>query len=891
MQQIIPHVVESHTAQLPLMPTAAELLMKGASSEQSRAATMSSLPPVPGATDARRPLLSALEARSGGDVPPGSLHPHATGLQMSGTVDSEGHDVGITSAVVVENGDTAATPGESGETPVGAVPPAAPTPSAAAAEPAVPASSALEPTLAEQLPVTAAGTDAAATSSVKEGPHASSERVSSVRYKSRASTPPTANRNGFRGHGDANGASARAPGHRESLKHLATSRRAPPGTMPVRRRNHFSGCDGVSYENFFFHSEDVATFGIGTVGLFATTAKPVTGAPHTASQDVCASAHRRRIAGEGRHRSAPQLPPALPSCRGSHHPTLGAAGVASTASCYYTPACYASPAVDGVKAWEQRQEDYRNWRCENLLGSTYYRLSNPFDAGGGTGRGAEANDGESSLHDVTGAPALYSAEEIRRIERLRLRGLQAERTARSTARAREHEVYEGEVLLQRVRKLRGEAVDLPDSYLRATYPDPFTLTGYAELETEHAKGRTYPGPYRSKAASGYLASPKRVVHDHHRAMQHHRVAMRQARLDREARRLKAAECQRRDAAAQLTKCRLQQEAYLASWMEGHPRGCCAREVEQRVSNHWNGVTQTREREVGALYTSQEAAAATARQQELRARAGAAPSNSSKGISGGYCLEQEVWLSPSMAAAEYCGAAAQSPHSPSRVPGSSEDASLPPRAAASPVTVVASQAAGEKSPPVARPVTPTLRPVTPTLPPSQVVGPTSTNFCNEVKQWSREFSSPNTVPANGADTAYRRAWRAALSEAQLRFSRDAAQRQRGETVRRVQEAREKAFEGKWKHAERERQEKRELAMRRADHTHADIEAASAIRLEVHEEAHHAQQQRMVQEAERYTETQFLRQQSKQREMVLRSLEATELQQLRVKVSSASGVNRG
>ncbi|CAG9572150.1 conserved hypothetical protein [Leishmania major strain Friedlin] len=555
-------------------------------------------------------------------------------------------------------------------------------------------------------------------------------------------------------------------------------------------------------------------------------------------------------------------------------------------------------AMNNITAWEKRREEYQQWRRENLKGSTYYRLSRPLDALGGAKTEAEENGVLPCLYNAY-APVLFSSEERHRIERLRLRALEAERTARSTARAHEQAAYEKEVLLQRSRKLHGEAVDLPDSYLRTTYPDPSTFTGYAEPVTGDDKGRTYPAPHASKAASGYLANPKLVVKDHHRAMQQHRVARQQARLDQEAQRLEAAERQRRDLAAQLTDCQLQEAAYLASWMEGRPRVCRARETErharqeaeQRAVDEWNRAAQTREREAYAVYASQEAAAAAAHRQELRVRVVAPRLCNRKGISGGHRPEQEVQPFPAASAAEYNGAAARVPSPPSTgVPHASGAVDCPLQAAAPPLSMVPSQAP-EKLARSARPVTPAVRPETPALPPSQVVGPTSTNFFNEVKQWTREFPSPNTVPVNGSDAAHRRAWKAELEETQLRFNRETTQRQREDIVRRVQEAREKAFEGSWQQAEQKRHEKRELAARRADHTQADVEAATAVRLEVRLESSRAQQQRMLQAAERYNETQFLRQQSKQREMVLRSLEEEELQQLRMMVSSASAANRG
>ncbi|CBZ25290.1 conserved hypothetical protein [Leishmania mexicana MHOM/GT/2001/U1103] len=557
-----------------------------------------------------------------------------------------------------------------------------------------------------------------------------------------------------------------------------------------------------------------------------------------------------------------------------------------------------SRAVNGITAWEKRQEEYRHWRRENLKGSTYYRFSRPLNTLGGAETEAEENDALPSLYNAY-APVLCSSEERHRIERRRLRAIEAERTARSTARAHEQAAYEDEVLLQRTRKLRGEAVDLPDSYLRAAYPDPSTFTGYAELVTGDDKGRSYPTPHASKAASGYLANPKLVVKDHHRAMQQYLVARQQARLNQEAQRLEAAERQRRDIEAQLTDCQLQEAAYLASWMEGRPRVCRARETErharqeaeQRALDEWSRAAQTRERAAYALYASHEAAAATAHQQELRARAVAPRPYNRKGISGSHRPEQEVQPLPATSAAEYNRAAARVPSPPpTGVSDSSGTVGCPPQAAAPPLPMVPSQAP-EKLARAARPVTPAVRPETPALPPSQVVGPTSTNFFNEVKQWTRDFPSPNAVPVNGSDAAYRRAWKAELEEGQLRFNREMTQRQREDIARRVQEAREKMFEGSWQQAEQKRHEKRELAARRADHTQAEVEAATAVRLEVRLESHRAQQQRMMQAAERYNETQFLRQQSKQREMVLRSVEEEELQQLRMMASSASAANRG
>nr|CAJ2470241.1 unnamed protein product [Leishmania braziliensis] len=912
MQQTIPPVADTQTARSPLSPTAAKLLLKSTLSEQSCTATASKLTPIHSATDALQPLSSSSEVRGGDEFPSLGLHFHVTNLYGNNNGNTQERDAATTSAVMVETGaaaataqdGTAASARESRATPAEDVPPAAHPPPAMVAESATSAScvsSSLEPLSIAQLRGLESRSGKAVAAGAETGGQTSFEHLRRpIHLMSAVPTASATKHRGFRGHGGVSGDSVRVSGHRELRQGLSVLRHLTFGGAAGHRRDNFSGVDGVSYENFFFRSEDTAVFGVGTVGLFASTAKPVTGASRTTTRGSPPSAHHHRTHGNRGQRSAPQSLCVPPSCRASALLTSNGAGAVGTAPCYYTPACYTSPAVDGVTAWKQRQENYQKWRRENLKASTYYRLSKPSGARGGAGTAADASDSAAPLHDINGAPTLCLSEERRRIERLRLRGLQAERTARSTARVHEQATYEEEVLLQRLRKLRGEAVDLPDCYLRATYPDPSTLTGYAERVAGDNQNRTYPAPHRSKAASGYLANPQRVVKDHHSAMQLHRVAMQQARLDREEQHLEAAERQRCDIAAQLTERQLWEAAYLASWMEGRPRLSRAREAErharqeaeQRTLDQLNRTTQMHEREVYALYASQEAAVTAVHQKELRAQVVAPRLYSRRGISGGHSLDQEVQPLPATTAAQPNGAAARvsSPLS-SGAPHSPGTASIPPQAAASPVPMVPLQALGKKSAPAVRPVTPAVRPATPALPPSQVVGPTSTNFFNEVKQWSREFPSPNVIPVNGADAAYRRAWKAELDEAQLRFNREMTQRQRKDITRGVQEACAKVLDWSGQRAKQGRDERRELAMRRANHTQADVEAATAVRLELQEEVHRAQQKRMVQATERHSETQFLRQQLKQREMVLRSLYAEELQQLRMTVSSASAANRG
>ncbi|GET87469.1 hypothetical protein, conserved [Leishmania tarentolae] len=912
MQQTIPHVADAHTRRLSLPETDIKLLAQHTVPERSDTAITSNFAATSVDTEAVRPLSSSSEVRNDDKSPALELNSHAGSLHESGSGNSQQQDVAATSAVTAETGlasaaaqdGTALSTGEAMETPAEAVPPAAApspdTPPVVATEPSVSAlcaSTAPESSLIAPVQGAAPHSISESAAGVKAGVRTDCEHPRATRFMSPELSTPTKKGSNCRSRSGATGASARVSGCRESLRHLSALRRWKPGSGIRHRRRHFSGGGGASCKNFY-RDEDIATFGIGTVGLFASTAKPVTD-PHAGKRKLLSSAHHRRAHGECGHRTVSH-PTVLPSCRTGAPPTSGAADTASAQPCYYTPACYMSRSVNGIMTWEKRQEEYQNWRRENLKRSTYYRFSRPLEAPRDAQTSADNDDDSVSSLYNDDVLALCSSEERYRMECLRLRALEAERKARSNAREQAQAMHEKKVLHQRTRKLRGEAVELPDSYLRFTYPDPSTITGYAELAVEGDEDSTYLGPHTSKVGGGYLANPERVVKDHHRAMQQRRLSRQQERLNREAQRLEAAERQRHDMAAQLAENQLQEAAYVASWMEGRPRICRARErerharqeVERCALDEWNRAAQRREREAYSLYASQEEAAATAHQLELRARVLAPRPYSRKGILGGHRLEQEVQPLPATSAAQYKGDAEGMPGQLSTgAPDFSDTVGCPPHAAAPPPSIVPSQAPEEKSKRAARPVTATVYLETLTLPPSQVVGPTSTNFFNEVKQWMREFPSPNTVPLNGSDAAYRRAWKAELEEAQLRFNREATQRQREDIVRRVQEAREKAFEGSWDQAEQKRHEKRDLAARRAGHTQSDVEAATAVRLEVRLEAHRAQQQRMVQAAERHNETQFLRQQSKQREVLLRSLEAEELQKLRTMVSSTSEANRG
>ncbi|KAG5508817.1 hypothetical protein JKF63_05319 [Porcisia hertigi] len=755
---------------------------------------------------------------------------------------------------------------------------------AASAVPAPPASSVQETSATAGSQVEAPTTNAAAATGDTPGTEAKWKHLRALRLMSPVAVACTPNGITAR-KTDSSGAIARAPAGKGGVPRRAPVwRRSAPGAQTRGRRDNFRCLDGVSYKNFFYEHEYISTFGVGTVGLFADKETLHLRASCPATRELSSAPHHRSVRNEdGRQRPAEQLAATVPS------PSEGTQTKLAARS-NYTSASYTTPAMDNAIIWGRREESYQNWRRENLTGSTYYRLSRLPDVR--EGPGARANGGDLSPCRADNTAALHTDEERERIARLRLRAIQAERKARSNAREQERATYEEEVLLLRMRKLCGEGVDLPDSYLRATYPDPSTLTGYAEAVSQNGKGRPYRSPHRSEAASGYLKNPRRIVRDHALAVQQHRQSAREVQLVREAQHLEESEHQRRQYTAELSDSQSQQREYLACWMDGRSRLSRAREAERharhdaetRSAAQCNRTLRTRDRELYALYAAQEAAADAARQQDLRVRVVGRPL-SLEGSPGGQRFAPKT--QPLLAAAAQHDADDTPRDSKRSSPGAAASARFD---NSSPHSVIPMLPVVPRQTAAVCPTAAAARPITPVPPPSHEAGPTSRNFFNEVKEWAQSFPSPNTIPANGADAAFRRLWRAELVEARLHSNREAVQRQREAVLRRVQEAREKTFEENWKHAEKERHEKRELAMRRADNTLADIEAATDLRLGLLEEAHRMQQSRMVQAAERHDETQLQRQQSKKREEVLRSLEAEGLNQLRIMVSSASGTHR-
>jgi hypothetical protein len=671
----------------------------------------------------------------------------------------------------------------------------------------------------------------------------------------------------------------------------STSTRASRLHQPCKGKHFAKGAD-VSCANYFFYKEDVVSFGVGTVGLYAakttpaaaatTTTGPATGvaaAPSNIWKDTTTALAGAQVSRADREER----------------------GDTAAARRYQAPADRDNFLVPRRSAaiWEAREADYRQWKRQHLACSSFGRLSQRVDAGRNSNGAADVHHRTDKQHHnqrdsgsngrfaltVPGPgtylnlPELWSREERMRLEQRRLRALEAERAAKAAAQLQSNKDHEQRVLQRRSRKLKGEALDLPDAYLRATYPDPIAPN----------KGNTRGASSQEDADE---VDPQRVVKDHVRARQLHLVDLQNRHVIEEIRRQGEAEKQRQAIAKQLEERRNEEAEFRAAWMEGRPRISRSRETrrhdaaeaEKRAAAQLNHSMQAQMRELYAHYAMADSTETTARQQELR-----------------------KWVLTRVRSRRGQGADATTTTSRSSsrnkkddeqggVPTSGRLGSKPTSRAASPPTTVAARAAASPS----QRLTPTpplpttaaaparseedhhadARPVTP----SQLVGPTSTNFFNEVKQWMQSFPSPNAVPPNAAEAAHRRAWKAGLDEAQLQFNRESTQRQRSDYPRRIIEAREKTQEAHWMQAEDERHEKKTFATRRADHAQADLLAATAMRVSVQSDEQRAQLQRQARAAEKHNEVQQQRLQSKHREEVMRRLEAEEQEQLRLVVSA-------
>ncbi|KPA77950.1 hypothetical protein ABB37_06721 [Leptomonas pyrrhocoris] len=686
---------------------------------------------------------------------------------------------------------------------------------------------------------------------------------------------------------------AAPPPHRHPTMRDARFSPPPPRGRSHNYVNNFSKNSDISCANFFFHGEDTTSFGVGTVGLYAVKAAATTTTTAAAAAAAAAAANTAAPASSGRKVQGME-DMSLTDFRDSANvhgqytsPTLRRYQAATNDHPRINNGGNFLSAKSGAAVWDEREENYRQWKRRHLASSSYAQFSQlP------TRNAAESDkDNDDGQHQrmfamtvpATGGyydfPELYSREAQMQLEKQRWRALEAERAAKAAAQAESKEKHAAHVLHYRARKLKGEAVDLPDAYLRATYPDPTSLSGYTIPSTAR---RTGPGSDDEED----VLDPQRVVKDHVRARQLHRMEQQQRHFTEEARRQDAAEKQRQTVSRQLEERQTDQRVALATWMSDRPRISRSRErqrhseedAEKRRAAQLNHSLRTQARELYACYAMEETAETTARQQELRkrvltrlrSRRGQPPR--ADGQSSVHSNEQKE----TAPADGHLGAAATSRPSSPATSTSTTTATMPPIPAQVTAATATAVTQKEKDSHDVRPVTPT--------PPSQLVGPTSTNFFNEVKLWTQEFPSPNTAPVNAAEAQTRRAWKAELDEAHLQFNRETAQQQRELYPRRTLEARAKAREANWTRAERGRGERKMFAAKRADHTQTDLLSATAIRMELQEEAQLAQQQRQAQASERRDEVQFQRQLSKHREGVIHKLEAAELEQLRLVVSA-------
>ena len=672
--------------------------------------------------------------------------------------------------------------------------------------------------------------------------------------------------------------------------------------------NNFSKSSAIRCANYFFHNEDLASFGVGTVGLYAVkTATTTANAAATGAAAAVASPMlSRKGAGtaaavsrgdddahSGLHNGRFHHGQDMPAASRRYQPFAGDVFSTSDVLSLLAPRT-------GASLWARREADYQQWKGRYLASSSYGRFSlraGLRKAPNANSQTTNNNNDDNSDNNGTGfamtvpddggshldLPVLWSSEGRMRLEQRRLRALEAERAAKTAALTQSQKTYDARVLRLRSRKLKGEAVDLPDAYLRETYPDPSAPKGYtipfASRPAAHGKA--------DENSDDDAIDARRVVKDHARARQLHRLELQQRHLTEEARRQDAAGKQRQQIGKQLEERRALDTEFRVAWMEGRPRISRSRETQRhgdeeaakRSAAQWNHTQRDHERELYARYAMADSAETTARQRELRERVLTRPhchtgQASPQGTTAGDTERDKRGLrSSSRLEGGAAGSRATSPLPPSLPPPSASSAVA--QAASAPSSLPATASKNDRANDMSE-----VRPVTP----SQLVGPTSTNFFNEVKLWTREFPSPNTVPMNAAEASHRHAWKAELDEAQLQFNRATTQRQRELYQRHLLEAREKTQEANWTLAEQERQERKVFASRRADQAQADLLAATAMRVVVQDEAQRAQLERQVHMGERHDEAQRQRAQSKQREKVLRSLEAEELQQLRLAVSA-------
>lgn len=107
-------------------------------------------------------------------------------------------------------------------------------------------------------------------------------------------------------------------------------------------------------------------------------------------------------------------------------------------------------------------------------------------------------------------------------------------------------------------------------------------------------------------------------------------------------------------------------------------------------------------------------------------------------------------------------------------------------------------------------------------------PTSANFFSEVKAWTHQFQSPNTVPVTAADPAVCREWRRQLRADRVELNRSMVGEHRAAQPQRLADALDSAAEQRQKVADLGREDKALLQQRRSESAAARAAYAGSLR---------------------------------------------------------------
>lgn len=612
------------------------------------------------------------------------------------------------------------------------------------------------------------------------------------------------------------------------------------------QRSSFSKKSAVRCDNFYYHNEAMSPLGVGTVGLYANRAAPV----HSISIKPRRGKQKRKQQQQQRRGSRRAF------CSTTVNGTESETEATGTFLHFYTSACYTTPCPNAVPLSAVRAEDYRRWRRRRLLQSSFYRHSFP--------RGQKKTTAESAAEppalqdNMVDFPQLYSLAERQEIETRRTRALSVERAAQQAAKKCERMEYGDALLRRRHRKLSGVAMDLPDSYYRFTYP------------TEDC-------------AAKYDVPPDQLVTDHHRACVEKRVWLQTQRVELADQNLNASEKMKQEFKEAVQRKKEADAAYRASWMEGVPRislraAAAKRQLlaeQRREAAHLLRLEQLGTRDALRQCRQQEKAEAAARQQYLRQNViSPAPPSFWATWSAG---EAKPYLAMD---------ARPATHPQNTRPHPTE---LPPPAAPSmtetppPSKTIAAPARAEKEareaggsgnggcgggPPGVAP-----------SPPPLASRPQTSYFVGEVRQWAETLPASHRPFTNAADAGVRRAWLRELEEAKEQQNREAVQHQRVEHPQRLQVAKDRCFDAKWKQAEEEREEKKVFATRRAEQKQTMDISASVMRDAQRQQEKRCLEVRREQLQYRHSSAQDQRARSKNRDVLLKQYEEEELHQLR------------